>query len=191
MTNYKPSKNQSVISRQSEVANNDDHWLKQFENSLCKQSVQPRENTFEQITSIMNNSQSKYPTVQAKVEEMLDRSGMNKYMKDTVKISEINHEPQATKTAQQNDQNAAKKKDDHLPSIIKHKEEILRTLENIIRDTKGNLPLSAIISKLHSLHAKDVSEESDWDDEKLIRLVSRLNLEAKKITPATMKTTSN
>jgi hypothetical protein len=192
----KQPRHQSVVTRQSDSENNDDHWLKQFENSLQKNSVQSRDsaNLFDQINSIMN-TKSKYPSVQAAVDDMMHRSGLSDYLSN-VKLSE--HETggrpkkaqqaqqalqQAQQSTPQQTQQPRTQQNDQTPDVIKQKESILTTLQNIIKDTKGNMPLSAIISKLHSLHAKDISEESAWDDEKLIRLVSKLNLQAKKDNP--------
>jgi len=178
----KQPRNQQVINRQSDINQNDDHWLKQFEASLQKVSVQPKNNNlFEQINSIMN-TKSKYPSVQAAVDDMMNRSGLNGYL-DNVKVSEHVEPNSPKKTAQQTiDENEARKKD-ITPDVIKQKYSIKDTLQNIIDDTKGNMPISAIIAKLHALHARDISEESSWDDEKLVRLVSRLNLKAKQDNP--------
>src|SRR5277367_2773358 len=95
----KQPRHQSVVTRQSDAENNDDHWLKQFENSLQKNSVQSRDsaNLFDQINSIMN-TKSKYPSVQAAVDDMMHRSGLSDYL-DNVKLSEHNESPK--KTAQQ------------------------------------------------------------------------------------------
>jgi hypothetical protein len=177
----KQPRNQPVISRQSDADQSDNHWLRQFEEKLQKNSVQPRGNDLiEQINSIMN-TKSKYPSVQAAVDDMMNRSGLNNYL-DNVKISEHVEQTSPKKTAQQAvDQSPAK--DDKTPDVIKRKKDILTTLKNLIEDSKGNSPISAIIDKLHSLHARDIAEESAWDDEKLIRLVSHLNLKAKKDNP--------
>lgn len=181
----KSSRHQSVISRQSDSGYSEDHWLKEFENKLQKTSVQPRgESLYDQINSIMN-TKSKYPSVQAAVDDMMHRSGLSTYL-NNVKESQENVN---LKTAQQilvekkpeinedaPDQNGT-------PQVIKEKPSIARTLENIIKETKGNIPVPAIISRLHSLHSTDISDESAWDDERLIRLVSKCNLQAKKDNP--------
>jgi hypothetical protein len=183
-SNSRQPRHQSVISRQSEADNNDDHWLKQFENTLHKNSVQPRSNIYEEISSIMNNTKSKFHSVQEKVNEMLDRSGMQQYLSN-VKTSEPETK-QPKKTAQDHatKQEHKTQKEDTTPNVIKQCEKVLRTLENIISGTKGNTPISAIIARLRSLHNHDVSDDGSWDDEKLIRLVSKMNLQAKKDNPA-------
>lgn len=82
-------------------------------------------------------------------------------------------------------------KKDFTPIVIKKYPSIKSTLENYIRDTRGNLPIPAIIDKLRSIHRSDISEAKDWDDDKLLRLVSRLNLEAKKSNPGSYENYSN
>lgn len=169
-------RHQSVISRQSDAENNDDHWLRQFEDKLQKGAVQPRgKDLYEQINSIMN-TKSKYPSVQAAVDDMMHRSGLTDYL-DNVKTSkDENTSGKSRKTAQQ-------QPDPKTPQVIIDKPSIKNTLENIIKETRGNMPVPAVISRLRSLHARDISNEGAWDDDKLIRYVSQLNLQAKKDNP--------
>lgn len=164
------SRSQFTINRQSDEANSEDHWLKQFEQKLQKGAVQPRsnDNLFDQINSIMNGK-SKYPSVQAAVDDMMQRSGLTAYL-NNVKTSS----PTVNKTAQVQQKNNVK-----MPKVIEKKPEIKKTLENIIKETKGNMPVPVIISRLHSLHANDISDDSVWEDEDLIKLVSKYNLQAK------------
>lgn len=182
-------RHQSVVSRQSDSAIDEDHWLKQFQKNLEKGAVQPRQDRslFDQINTIMN-TKSKYPSVDAAVEDMKERSGLTAYL-DKVKHSNETSES-TTKTAGDNNQ-AFDKKVDLTPIVIKKKPNIKTTLENYIKDTKGNLPVPAIIEKLRSIHQSDVSDAKDWDDDNLIRLVSSLNLEAKKNNPASYEDYSN
>lgn len=173
----KNSRHQSVVNRQSDEGYSGDHWLKQFEDKLQKTSVQPRgENLYDQISSIMN-TKSKYPSVQAAVDDMMHRSGLTSYLKD-VKVAEEKSSSKTMKLAQ--DQ---KSQNDKTPQVIKEKPSIQRTLENIIKETRGNMPVPAVISRLRSLHAQDISDEGAWEDEKLIRLVSQCNLRAKTDNP--------
>lgn len=174
----KYNRHQSVISRQSDEQFSEGHWLKQFEDKLQKTSVQPRgQNLFDEISGIMNNSKAKYPSVQAAVDDMMQRSGLTDYL-DNVKTSGDKDTDKAKVATAQ-----AKTDDDKLPEIVKMHPQILRTLENIIKETKGNIPVPAIISRLHALHASDIAEEGAWEDERLIRLVSALNLKAKRDNP--------
>lgn len=171
---------QCVISRQSDEANSEDHWLKQFEQKLQKSAVQPRNNNslFDQINTIMNGK-SKYPSVQAVVDDMMQRSGVAAY----IKTSEKEDKPQATKTAQVSQVK--------LPRVMEEKPSIQKTLENIIKDSKGNMSVPTIISRLHSLHANDIADDSAWEDDDLVRFVSKYNLRAKADNPANYENFDN
>lgn len=181
----KNSRSQPVISRQSDSEYSDDHWLRQFENTLQKTSVQPRgESIYDQITSIMN-TKSKYPSVQAAVDDMMHRSGLSDYL-DNVKLSEETLDEKSKKTAENHKEELREKlRDSKVPQVIQQKPSILNTLENIVRESRGNLPVPAIIARLRSLHAQDIADEAAWEDERLVRLVSRVNLQAKRDNPAT------
>lgn len=175
-------RHQSVVNKQSDEQSSENHWLKQFEDKLQKTSVQPRsQSLFDEINSVMRNSKSKYPSVQAAVDDMMNRSGLSDYL-NNVKLSE--EEPaKQTKKAHTKVAQLAVNNDPKTPDVIKQKPSILRTLQNIIKETRGNIPVPAIIARLHALHAQDVVDEGAWDDEKLIRLVSKYNLQAKKDNP--------
>lgn len=180
----KQPRHQSVINRQSDASESDDHWLRAFENSLQKTSVQPRGNSLhDQISSIMN-AKSKYPSVQAAVDDMMQRSGLTDYLQTKVSSDEETSTPtKSRKTAQDQNDRKEKKDDPKTPQVMKEKPSIMRTLENIIKETRGNMSVPTIISRLRSLHASDVSDDGAWEDEKLIRLVSNCNLTAKKNNP--------
>lgn len=194
----KNSRHQGVVTRQSDAGYSEDHWLREFENTLQKTSVQPRGNSlFDQISSIMN-TKSKYPSVQAAVDDMMHRSGLTAYL-DNVKTSTEEPSDQPKKTAQDNQQAKAKRKREHehehkhesKPKILEAIPGLKRTLENIIRETRGNMPISAIVARLQSLHSKDCNDASMWDDENLLRLVSKCNLEAKKSNPGMFENFDN
>lgn len=182
MSNYR--RTQPSITRQSDENSSEDYWLKAFEQKLA---VQPaNQSVFEQITSIMNGK-SKYPSVEVAVADMQERSGFSAFVKALNKTSD--NEETTTKTAA--DQNDGCDKKDFTPIVIKKVPSIKSTLENYIRDTKGNLPIPAIIDKIRSIHRSDVSEAKDWDDDKLLKMVSHLNLEAKRSNPGIYENYSN
>jgi hypothetical protein len=190
MSKYQRS--QPTVQRTSDESVSEDHWLKQFENNLQKGAVQPRsqQSLFEQINSIMNR-QSKYPSVEAAVEDMKERSGLKAYL-DQVKRAD-NEITQTTtgsrKTAA--DDNQVKSKKSRIPIVIQKYPPILNTFQNCIKDTKGNLPIPAIIERVRSIHQGDVSEAKDWDEDSLMYLVSQLNLEAKKANPSNFHDSNN
>jgi hypothetical protein len=174
----------------SHTNENEDYWLKEFEKKLA---VQPaNQSVYEQITSIMN-SKSKYPSVEAAVEDMKERSGFSAFVKDHFNKVSDTEDQSSTKTASDHnhdcDHNCSKK--DTTPIVIKKCPAIKSTLENYIRDTRGNLPIPAIIDKIKSIHRSDVSDAKDWDDDRLLKMVSQLNLHAKSTNPGTYENYSN
>jgi hypothetical protein len=180
----KQPRHQTVISRQSDSEFSDDHWLREFEASLQKTSVQPKgKSTYDEITSIMN-TRSKYPSVQAAVDDMMHRSGLSTYLETVKESQEHVSRQKPTKTAQHKDHS-------NMPRVIQEIPGAARTLDNIVKESKGNLPISAILQRLRALHAKDTADESVWDDEKLLHLISQLNLEAKKNNPGVFENFDN
>lgn len=179
------------ISRHSDEYISEDHWFKQFEKKLEKGAVQPRnpQTLFDQINSIMNGTKARYNSVEDAVEDMKARSGLTAYLErlstsseessdDNRKVAQNNTE---TARSPENDQNQAMEK--KIPIVFKKCPQASDTLDNYIRDTKGNLPVPAIIDKLKSIHRGDVSDAKDWEDDNLILEVSKRNLEAKKTNP--------
>jgi hypothetical protein len=167
-------RHQSVISRNADEQIDEDHWVKELQKRLEKGAVQPRpvdSFLFDQINSIMNNK-SKYPSVEAAVLDMKERSGLTAYLDNLNKKSTDNNQQ---KTA--SDENNVI--DKSIPLLLQKHPAAKTTIENYIRDTKGNLPVPAIIDKIRSIHQNDVSDAQVWDDDNLIRYVSKENLEAK------------
>jgi len=183
-------RHQPVVHRQADESIGEDHWLKQFEKTLQKGAVQPKtqQSLFEQINSIMNGK-SKYPSVEAAVQDMQERSGLTAYLD---KINKSSEDASIAKKVEASDNNnVIEKKIKGTPIVISKCPDIQKTLDNYIRDTKGNLPVPAIIDKLRSIHQGDVSDAKDWDDENLIRLVSKMNLAAKTENPSLYQGYSN
>jgi hypothetical protein len=188
----KYNRHSSVVSRQSDESIGEDHWFKQFEKTLQKGAVQPKNpnSLFDQINSIMNGKgKSKHPSVEAAVKDMQERSGLTAYLDKISKTSE--EEPTAKKVVASDNQSALDKKVQMTPIVIQKHPQILRTLENHVNDTRGNQTVPAIINKIRSIHQNDCSDAKDWDDDKLTILVSRLNLAAKKNNPDTFSNNSN
>ncbi len=179
----KYNRHQAVISRNSESELDEDHWLNQFQKKLIeKDAVQPKSvdrSLFDQISSIMNNK-SKYPSVAAAVEDMKERSGLSAFLNNINKTS-VEDSSQTTKQA--SDQNSVLHKkvkmEKKLPIVIMKCPQIETTLDNVIKSTRGNLSISAILNKIRSIHEGDVSDAKDWDSNDLIIHVSQKNLAAK------------
>jgi hypothetical protein len=176
---YQPS-----INRQSDEHISEDHWLKQFEKKLAVQPRSTQQSLFEQINSIMNGSKSKYPSVEAVVDDMKERSGLTAYL-EHVKNSEIDSSLTRKTAANKDTQN------NKVPIVFQKKPDISHTLDNYIRDTKGNLSVPAIINKLRSIHNNDVSDAKDWEDDNLILEVSKRNLAAKQSNPDSYQNWNN
>lgn len=176
---------QPAVNRTADENISEDHWLKQFEKSLQKGAVQPRnqQSLFDQINSIMNRK-SKYPSVEAAVEDMKERSGLTAYLD---KVRAEGEQAAVTKTAADDNNHSDKR----IPIVIKKCPGIRQTLERYVSENRGNLPVPAIIDKVRSIHSKDVSDAKDWDEDKLIYLVSNLNLEAKKNNPDNFQSYQN
>jgi hypothetical protein len=153
---------------------NDNYWFNQIKDNLEKSAVQPvSDSIFNQINSIVN-TKSKHKTVASVVEEMKQRSGLTDYLKKQ-ELNKVSEQVNNEKTASEHAKN--------MPSVIKKCPSILRTFENYIRDTNGNLPIPAIIDKVKSIHYSDVPVDKDWEEDNLLHLVSQLNLHAKKNNP--------
>jgi hypothetical protein len=162
-------RHQPVISKNSDDSS--DEWMNELQNNLEKGAVQSREkdkSLYDQINNIINNK-SKYPSVQAAVEDMKERSGLTTYLKN-----------KNIKKASDNNQVIDKKVDlQIIPTIIKTRPDIENTFKNCIQDSKGNLSIPSIISRVKNIHNQDASDDKDWDDPKLIVFIARLNLEEK------------
>jgi hypothetical protein len=180
---------QPAITRNSDENISEDHWFKQFEKSLQKSAVQPKkqQSLFDQINNIMNRT-SKHSSVEAVVDDMKERSGLTAYLKRAE--TEEPQEMPATKKVATDVNNVIHKKV-KMPLVIEKYPPVLKTLQNCIRDSKGNLPLPAIIERVRSIHNGDISDAKDWDADDLMYLVSQMNLDAKKNNPDSYQDYSN
>jgi hypothetical protein len=170
-------RHQPVIHRHSEAYIDEDNWIYKLEQSLKKDAVQPKridQSLFEQISTIMNGSKSKYPSVQAAVDDMKKRSGLTAYL-EKEELNKISQDKTVKKAS--TDENKAI--DKRIPIVIQKCPKVKGTISNYIEGSHGNLPIPAIIDKIRSIHSNDISEASDWDDENLIRYVSKVNLQEK------------
>ena len=176
---------QTVISRNADEHIEEDHWLKQFQKNLQKGAVQPKsvdQYLFDQINSIMNGKGAKYPSVAAAVKDMQDRSGLTEYL-NKVHASEDDDDNGTVMKNASDDNDTIDKKvpmEEIAPIVVKKCPSIKDTLHNIVKETRGNSSIPAIIDRLRSIHSVDISDGKDWDDDNLVILVSKVNLEEKK-----------
>jgi hypothetical protein len=183
----KYNRHQSVISRNADENMDEDHWLNQFQKNLQKGAVQPKpiDNfLFDQINSIMNNK-SKYPSVDAAVEDMKQRSGLVAFLAKTSTEDSVNSKV-ATQEKTASDNNAAMTKrvpmGKRLPIVIMKCPNIRSTFDNVVKSTRGNLSIPAIIDRVRSIHQNDVSDAKDWEADDLMAYVSGINLAEKSKT---------
>ncbi len=171
-------RHQPIISRNSESNIDEDNWLHRLEKNLRKDAVQPKridQSLFEQINTIMNGK-SKHTSVQAAVDDMMNRSGVTAYLDNLNKTSKENTTP--AKTA--SDENKVIDKKIPLEPVVFQKcPAVKNTLSNIITSSRGHLPVPAIIGRIKAIHGNDVSDAKDWDNDDLIRAVSKMNLQEK------------
>ena len=134
----------------------------------------------------MNGTKSKFNSVQSAVEDMIERSGLSAFNKSRI----ANESETSRKTASVEPENNSKG-NKNSPDLLKKHPQILSTIENVIKDSRGNLSIPAILGRIRSIHQNDVSDDKMWDDNKLIILISKLNLAAKTDNPNLYKNESN
>ena len=185
------SRYQTIVSRESDLKIDEDHWLKQLEKNLEKNAVQSRrvdQSLFDQINGIMNNK-SKYSSVSAAVEDMMQRSGLTGYLSKTSQEEQsngkLNNLSREDKVASHHELSKKEEKQLQkatkiiLPILFKKVPFVKKTIENYIKDTKGNLPVPAIVEKIKAIHNKDVDDAKDWEDINLLKFISDSNFKEK------------
>lgn len=160
-------------------------WMKDFAKNLEKTSVQPYrdESIFDQISSVMNGTKPKYSNVEDAVRDMQERSGLSAYKNKVEaqgKTQKKAQHAQPTEQTQQADVN-----------LFKLKPQIKDTFDNYIEDTNGNLSIPSIVEKIKSIHQNDISDDSSWDDESLLKYINTKNIEVKKKHPNTEENNAN
>jgi hypothetical protein len=147
-------------------------WMDEFVSALQKSAVEPMRSSqptiFDQISSIMGRK-SKHATVEAAVEDMKERSGLTAYLK--VQSTEDNY-ANTKKRAQQAE-----------IKLFKQVPQVKSTLDNYIDDSRGNLPIPAIVEQVKSIHKFDVPDDLAWDDPALMTYINNKNIEVKKKYP--------
>jgi hypothetical protein len=177
MTN-RYSRHQSIINREKDAHIDNDYWFKQFEKNLQKNAVQPRrvdQSLFDQINSVMNGK-SKYTSVSAAVEDMMQRSGLTSYLSN-IKKSESDELKKKVAAIQE-----IAKQSDETPEIFKlqHvKEPVRLSINSLIANHKGNLSLLAIQQKLREILSKFNLEDKYLEDPKLVTYIFKLNQQEK------------
>lgn len=132
-----------------------------FKKELNKSAVQPINKTvIDQINNIINKK-SKFPSVNAIVEDMQQRSGYAEYLKN---------KKNANQDIQMNTSN-----DSMNPDLFSVCPQAKDTVQNIVIESHGLLPVPAIIDRLMTIHKKDCRENKFWSDQKLVVYVYNIN----------------
>ena len=141
-------------SKESQIIS--DLFFANFENELNKNAVKSKkqdDDLFSQINSVIKSKKSKYGSVSEAVEEMKERSGLNKFLKKV----------QALKLASSN------------VAVFKDYPEVEQTIKNYIEETKGTISVPAILEKIKSIYRSTTTDEKYWGDENLVKYISILN----------------
>jgi hypothetical protein len=143
-----------------------------------RSAVQPRENSlYDQISSIINGTKSKYSSVDDAVKDMQERSGFLEHTKTANSYFE------QKKLAQTQTQQPTE--DEQEPALFKSDPKIKETFDNYITDTRGNVSVPAVMERVKNIHKRDVDDDSLWNDDKLTEYISNKCEELKQSNPNT------
>jgi len=159
----------------------DKYWGELLKTNLEKVAVQSKrvdDLLFHKITDVVKSKQSKFSSVEDKVNEMMERSGLNAYLQNNVKLSKKANSDEDTE-ANININEKEDSNSNHTVRLFKECPQALNTLENIIQDSKGTLPVIGIIDKLHKLHGRDIHNDALFQDDSLKQFIAQKNLEIK------------
>lgn len=164
----KYTRHQPAVIRESDSSSSEDNWMNQLAKNLERNAVEPRKerSVFDQINNIMNNSKkSKFSSVEDAVQDMRERSGLVDYLKKVK--SAVDRKAEKKAQAQ------------NTPTIFNTAPMVKNTLENFIRETRGNATVPAILEKIKEIHRMDVPDPKDWEDENLVKFISATNAKEK------------
>lgn len=168
--------NNKLFSRDDEQftdSNKRVNWLDSFADnyeSLSKQTKIEASSYLEQLKQIIDNNYGapKHATVESKVNDYKERTGLNKYLnKDTVK---------------QASQDISSKEilNDIDPKL---KDKIIMFVKNKCKSTEGRLPVAAILDEILSLFTSEGLSPSILDSKELINFIHQTNEQYKKEMP--------
>jgi hypothetical protein len=160
-------------------------WMKNFANTLQKQSVQPfksDQSLYDQISSVMNGTKSKYLNVEDAVRDMQERSGLSAYRNKVE--AQKNNPPKVAQVAEM----PAKTE---VIRLFEENPTIKNTIDNYLEDTQGNLTIPGIVERIRAIHRGDVPDDSMWEDDNLLQYVNNKNIEVKRKYPNSEADSSN
>lgn len=162
------------------------NWMSDFAKNIAKTSVQSRkkdESIYDQITSIMNTNKSKYSSVEDVVRDMQERSGIIDYQNKIKSMAQAIKNAACSCEEKDHDHSSPHKNEKPQIKIFTMKPQIKETFDNYIEDTKGNLPIPAIIEKIKGIHRNDITDDASWDDDGLMQYVNEKCIDVKKMYP--------
>lgn len=168
MTNYSKRTQPSISHKEY----SDDEWLNEFANHLDKNSTQSKrysDSIYEQLSSIIKGNKPKYPNVEAAVKDMRERTGLAEFTKQL----KAEQNKSQNKTASENLD----------VELFKKTPQLKQTIDNYIKDTRGNLLVPEILDRIKSIHRKDISDNADWSNPSLLTYIYKRNNEEKKQHP--------
>lgn len=148
-----------MIKKQSDNYLSEAYWLEKIK--IAVESKRVDKQLFSDLNSIVKSKKSKYSSVSEAVKEMMERSGLTKYL-ESKKIS-----------------NKVSKKANTNIKLFEVCPQAETTLNNIIESAKGYLALPAVISKLKSYHLNDVKDPSLFEDDNLSKYIINKNIQLK------------
>lgn len=147
-----------------------DDLMNDFIKNLEKIAVQPYEkdqSLFNQINSIINGKHSKFSSVEDKVKDMQERSGYSAYLNKLKAETEDNHQKKVAQTKELNIE------------LFNKYPQTKTTFDNLIRSTNGYWSVLALIDKVKSTYANDISDQALFNDKSLIEYLTKQNLQTK------------
>lgn len=138
-------------------------WYEALKNKLNKVAVQPArvdDLLFNQINDVIKSKKSKFSSVEEKVNEMIERSGLSNYLKEQQKIK-------LSKKAQSN------------IKIFEEYPNIKQTIDNIIEEYKGTVPVISVLERVGRYYANELKDKSLLDDNLLKQYIVDKNLQHK------------
>lgn len=174
------SRHQTVINREKDAHIDDDYWFRQFEKNLEKSAVTSKrvdQSLYDQINSVMN-IKSKYTSVSAAVEDMMQRSGLTAYL-DNVKVSEENiNKKVAEESAKEVKKNSKQVKP--LLMSLKDGKNVLDFIKNRAESTKGSISVPALKETTRAVFNNKVSDDRYWEDPQLLIYIHNVVSDEKK-----------
>ena len=146
----------------------DTYWAESLKNKLNKIAVQPKrvDDLLFRVNEVVDSKKSKFSSVEDKVSEMIERSGLAAYLKDKkIKLSKKAELQQETSN--------------ETIETFKKYPNIKKTIDNIIEDSKGTLPVIGIVDKVSRLHEKEIKDNTLFQDNGLKKYIAQKNLEYK------------